>query len=83
MIGLLKNGGRNRDLETLVSHAQPSYTRPSGSSLPAGVNFASDNSFSSGPSFFERLFGGPATVTPPAPIGRRPQGQQQRRVFTR
>jgi L,D-transpeptidase YcbB len=72
MIGLLKNG-RNRDLETLVSHAQPSYTRPSGSSLPSGVNFASDNTYSSGPSFFERLFGGPSTATPPAPIGRRPQ----------
>jgi hypothetical protein len=37
------------------------------------VNFASDNTFSSGPSFFERLFGGPSTATPPAPIGRRPQ----------
>jgi hypothetical protein len=72
MIGLLKNT-RNRDLETLVSHAQPNYSRPSGSSLPAGVNFASDNTYSSGPSFFERLFGGPSTVTPPAPVGRRPQ----------
>ncbi|KRR17870.1 L,D-transpeptidase family protein [Bradyrhizobium retamae] len=72
MIALLKNN-RNRDLEVMVSHAQPNYSRPSGSSLPAGVNFASDNTFSSGPSFFERLFGGPSTVTPPAPIGRRPQ----------
>ena len=26
---------------------------------------------SSGPSFFERLFGGPSTATPPAPVGRR------------
>jgi murein L,D-transpeptidase YcbB/YkuD len=68
MINLLKNS-RNKDLETLVSHAQPSYARPK-DTLPAGVNFASDNS--SGPSFFERLFGGPST-TPPAPIGRRPQ----------
>ena len=41
--------------------------------LPAGVNFASDNTYSSGPSFFERLFGGPSTATPPAPVGRRPQ----------
>ena len=46
--------------------------------LPPGVNFASDNSFSSGPNFFERLFGGPSQMTPPAPVGRR---QQQR--FTR
>ena len=71
MIGLLKNG-RNRDLETLVSHAQPNYARPK-DTLPAGVNFASDNTYSSGPSFFERLFGGPSAMTPPAPVGRRPQ----------
>jgi murein L,D-transpeptidase YcbB/YkuD len=69
MINLLKNS-RNKDLETLVSHAQPSYARPR-DTLPAGVNFASDNT--SGPSFFERLFGGPSTATPPAPVGRRPQ----------
>ncbi len=69
MIGLLKNT-RNKDLETLVSHAQPSYARPK-DTLPAGVNFASDNT--SGPSFFERLFGGPSTPTPPASVGRRPQ----------
>jgi len=81
MLTLLK-GNKNRDLENLVAHAQPNYTRPSGSSLPAGVNFASDNTFSSGPSFFERLFGGPSTATPPAAVGRRPQ-QQQRRVITR
>src|SRR5205085_2842989 len=78
MLSLHKNG-RSRDLENMVAHSQPSYTRPPGSSLPAGVNFASDNTYS-GPSFFERLFGGPPT--PPAPIGRRPQ-QQQRRVITR
>jgi murein L,D-transpeptidase YcbB/YkuD len=70
MIGLLKNS-RNKDLETLVSHAQPNYSRPK-DTLPAGVSFASDNT-SSGPSFFERLFGGPSTATPPAPVGRRPQ----------
>jgi len=44
----------------------------------AGVAFASGGSYSSGPSFFDRLFGPP---TPPAPIGRR--AQQQRRVMTR
>jgi murein L,D-transpeptidase YcbB/YkuD len=70
MINLLKNS-RNKDLETLVSHAQPNYSRPK-DGLPAGVSFASDNT-SSGPSFFERLFGGPSTATPPAPVGRRPQ----------
>jgi murein L,D-transpeptidase YcbB/YkuD len=82
MLALLK-GTRSKDLEVMVSHAQPNYSRPSGSSLPAGVNFASDNTYS-GPSFFERLFGGPA-MTPPAAVGRRPQQQQpqQRRVITR
>jgi murein L,D-transpeptidase YcbB/YkuD len=83
MIALLKNS-RGKDLENVVAHAQPSYSRPPGSSLPSGVAFASDNGssgFSSGPSFFERLFGGPPT--PPAPIGRRGQAQQQRRIFTR
>jgi murein L,D-transpeptidase YcbB/YkuD len=81
MLALLKNT-RNRDLENVVAHSQPSYSRPTGN-LPTGVSFASDNSgfssgFSSGPSFFERLFGPP---TPPAPIlGRRPP---PRRVFTR
>src|SRR3954452_4522341 len=77
MMPLLKNSG-SRDLENVVAHANPSYTRPAGSSLPAGVNFASDNTYS-GPSFFERLFGGPA-VNPTAP-GRRPQ--PPRRVITR
>jgi murein L,D-transpeptidase YcbB/YkuD len=79
MIALLKNA-RGKDLENVVAHSQPSYSRPAGS-LPAGVSFASDNSsfgYSSGPSFFERLFGGPPTP-PPAPVGR----QQQRRLFTR
>ncbi len=76
MMALLKNG-RSRDLENVVAHSQPSYSRPTGN-LPAGVSFASDNSGYSGPSFFERLFGPP--TPPPAPVGRRPQ---PRRVFTR
>ncbi|WP_291854528.1 L,D-transpeptidase family protein [Bradyrhizobium sp.] len=69
MIALLKNT-RNKDLEMVVSHAQPNYARPR-DPFPAGVNFAGDSSYSSGPSFFERLFGGPPT--PPAPVGRRTQ----------
>ncbi|MFL6813239.1 MAG: murein L,D-transpeptidase, partial [Bradyrhizobium sp.] len=81
MIALLRNT-RAKDLENVVAHSQPSYSRPTGN-LPAGVNFASDNvyygpSYSSGPSFFERLFGPP---TPPASIpGRR---QPSRRIITR
>jgi L,D-transpeptidase YcbB len=78
MLSLLKSG-RSKDLENMVAHSQPSYSRPPGSSLPAGVSFASDTS-SSGPSFFERLFGGPSRTAPPAPVGRRPQ---QQRVITR
>ena len=71
MIALLKN--RSRDLENVVAHSQPSYAHPVGS-LPAGVSFASNNGFSSGPSFFERLFGPP---TPPAAI---PGRRQMRRA---
>ncbi len=74
MLALLRNS-RSRDLENVVSHSQPSYAHPTGN-LPAGVSFASDNTYS-GPSFFERLFGPP---TPPAPI---PGRRQQRRVITR
>jgi L,D-transpeptidase YcbB len=57
-----------------VAHSQPSYGggHPN---LPAGVSFASNTS--SGPSFFERLFGGP-TPAPTTP-GHRPP----RRVISR
>ena len=74
MLALLRNS-RSKDLENVVAHSQPSYARPTGN-LPAGVSFASDNTYS-GPSFLERLFGPP---TPPAPI---PGRRQQRRVITR
>jgi L,D-transpeptidase YcbB len=68
MLALLRNS-RSRDLENVVAHSQPGYGggKPN---LPAGVTFASDNSFS-GPSFFERLFGGPKPA--PTPPGRKPQ----------
>jgi L,D-transpeptidase YcbB len=82
MVSMLK-GGRGRDMENVVAHSQPGYGKPAGTVLPPGVSFASNNGFSSGPSFFERLFGGPPV--PPAPIGRRAQPSQpgQRRIFTR
>ncbi|PDT72802.1 L,D-transpeptidase family protein [Bradyrhizobium sp. C9] len=82
MLSLLKNS-RGKDLETVVAHAQPSYARPPSSSLPPGVNVAGDNSGfgSSGPNFFERLFGGFGQPEP-QPV-RRGQAQQQRRVITR
>jgi murein L,D-transpeptidase YcbB/YkuD len=72
MISMLK-GARGKDLENVVAHSQPGYGHPN-TPLPPGVTFASNNGWSSGgPSFFERLFGGPPT--PPAPVGRR--GQQR------
>jgi murein L,D-transpeptidase YcbB/YkuD len=74
MIALLRNTG-GKDLENVVAHSQPSYSRPSRSAVPSNVAFNSDYS-NSGPSFFERLFGQPS---PPAPIPVR----RQRRLFTR
>lgn len=78
MINILKNS-RGRDLENVVAHSQPSYSRPA-TTLPSGVAVANNGGGfgSSGPNFFERLFGAPSP--PPAPVGRRPQ---QQRVFTR
>ncbi|HLZ04016.1 MAG TPA: L,D-transpeptidase family protein [Bradyrhizobium sp.] len=82
MIAMLK-APHTRDLENVVAHSQPSYSRPAGYTLPPGVGYASNeggfSGFSSGPSFFERLFGG-GPPTPPAPVGRHPT---QRRIFTR
>jgi L,D-transpeptidase YcbB len=80
MLAMLRNG-RTKDLENVVAHSQPNYVRPAGN-LPTGVSFASDNSssgslFSSGASFFERLFGAP--TPPPSVPGRR----LQRRIITR
>jgi murein L,D-transpeptidase YcbB/YkuD len=80
MLALLRNS-RSKDLENVVAHSQPNYSRPTGG-LPAGVNFASDNTFSSGPSgpsFFERLFGGPA----PAPVAPGRRMVPPRRIITR
>jgi murein L,D-transpeptidase YcbB/YkuD len=79
MVSMLK-APHSRDMENVVAHSQPSYGGGSKPTLPPGVSFASNNG-SSGPSFFERLFGGGAP-TPPAPVGRRGQ-TAQRRVFTR
>jgi murein L,D-transpeptidase YcbB/YkuD len=74
MIALLRNTG-GKDLENVVAHSQPSYSRPSRSAVPSNVAFNSDYG-NSGPSFFERLFGQPS---PPAPIPVR----RQRRLFAR
>ncbi|HTO67395.1 MAG TPA: L,D-transpeptidase family protein [Bradyrhizobium sp.] len=86
MIALLKNA-RGKDLEQVIAHAQPNYVKPTGN-LPANVSFASNSGGyyppgPSGPSFFERLFGGPPAPQPPAPIGRRWQQPQQRQFYSR
>jgi L,D-transpeptidase YcbB len=80
MAGMLK-GAHGKDLENVVAHSQPSYGGPA--KLPPGVSVAtSENNYSSGPNFFERLFG-MGRPTPPAPVGRRPLYQQQGGYFTR
>ena len=55
MLSILR-GAKGKDLENVVAHSQPGYSRPAGSSLPSNVAFNSDYG-NSGPSFFERLFG--------------------------
>jgi L,D-transpeptidase YcbB len=77
MIALLRNP-HGKDMENVVAHSQPSYSRPVGN-LPTSVSYASANS--SGPSFFERMFGGGPSVAPVPPPGRRPV--PPRGVYTR
>jgi L,D-transpeptidase YcbB len=66
MLALLRNS-RGKDMENVVAHSQPSYGggHPN---LPPGVSFASANT---GPSFFERLFGGPTPAPAPPKRGQR------------
>lgn len=66
MIPMLK-GSEGKDMETVVSHSQPNYVRPTNVNIP-GERYAS------GPSFFERLFGAP--TPPPAPASNRQRRQQ-------
>jgi murein L,D-transpeptidase YcbB/YkuD len=68
MLALLRNT-RGKDLENVVAHSQPNYSRPTGA-LPSNVAFAGDYG-NSGPSLFERLFG-PRTPPPPVQV-RRPR----------
>jgi murein L,D-transpeptidase YcbB/YkuD len=67
MLSILRNG-RGKDLENVVAHSQPGYSRPAGSSLPSNVAFNNDFG-NSGPSLFERLFG-PRTPAPPVRVQR-------------
>lgn len=67
MIAMLK-GAEGKDMEAVVSHAQPNYVRPTGHINIPGESYASN----SGLGFFERLFG---PSPPPAPV------RSQRRVI--
>ena len=78
MIGLLKNG-RNKDLETLVAHAQPNYSRPTGSS--AGRRQLRQRQHLLVRTIVLRApVRWPVDETPPAPVGRG-RKQQQRRII--
>ncbi len=76
MINILKNG-RGKDLENVVAHSQPSYSRPATTLPPAwrwptmAASARPARTSSSGCS-------GWRPAQPPAPVGRKPQ-----RVFTR
>jgi murein L,D-transpeptidase YcbB/YkuD len=78
MLSLLR--GSKKDLENVIAHSQPNYVRPAGD-----LRIASDNSFSSssGPSFFERLFGGSSQPQPAPPGRRRLQPQQGQSYYQR
>ena len=79
LLAILKSDHRQAD--TPVARAQPNYSRPP-VRLPAGYGggFGNDN-YSSGPSFFDRLFGNPIRQPePPAPVR---QHRAQRTVTTR
>ena len=80
MLALLRNS-KGKDLEAVVAHAQPNYSRPKGD-IPQGVAFNDNSGFggggfnSNGPSFFERLFG---VQSAPAP---QPE-DRRRRIYRR
>ncbi|MDB5548024.1 MAG: hypothetical protein JWP21_1471 [Tardiphaga sp.] len=75
MLAVLRNA-KGKDLETVVSHSQPSYTRPKGDVPQAAFGPDGQRYASNGPSFFERLFGSP---TPPPQL----QQDRRRRLYTR
>jgi murein L,D-transpeptidase YcbB/YkuD len=73
LLAILK--GDHRQAEVPVAHSQPNYSRPS-VKLPSGYG----NDYSSGQSFFDRLFGNPIRPEPPAQVKQR---RAQRAVTTR
>ncbi|MGY3356162.1 murein L,D-transpeptidase YcbB/YkuD [Bradyrhizobium sp. GM0.4] len=85
MINILKNG-RGKDLENVVAHSQPSYSRPA-TTLPNGV-LAANNGGSSGPNFFEAAVrsahpaAGPGRPPAAAAAGIHPLSQAARRLIS-
>ena len=75
MLAVLRNS-KGKDIETVVAHSQPSYSRPKGDVPQAAFSADGQRYASNGPSFFERLFGAP---TPPPQV----QQDRRRRLYTR
>ncbi len=74
MQALLRNS-KNKNLEAVVAHAQPNYSRPR-AQLPISVSDRGGFGYDSGPNFFERLFGIPTQAPPPAA-----EYGQRRRIY--
>jgi len=74
MLTLLRNA-KNKNLEAVVAHAQPNYSRPR-AQLPVAANDRGGYGYDSGPNFFERLFGIPTQAPPPAA-----EYGQRRRIY--
>ncbi|HEY0218447.1 MAG TPA: L,D-transpeptidase family protein, partial [Afipia sp.] len=76
MIAILK-GNSGKDIETVVSRSQPSYSRPTGNiPIPGETTYASNT----GQGFFERLFGfgspQPQPQPQPVPVQARRRAQR-------
>ncbi|MGB3866784.1 MAG: L,D-transpeptidase family protein, partial [Xanthobacteraceae bacterium] len=74
MLALLRNS-KNKNLEAVVAHAQPNYSRPR-AQLPVAASDRGGFGYDSGPNFFERLFG---VQTPPPPPAA--EYGQRRRIY--
>jgi murein L,D-transpeptidase YcbB/YkuD len=64
IISLLK-GAEGKNLEAVIAHSQPSYSRPTNVSIPGEDRYAN-----SGPNFFQLLFGGGPSAPPEQPPAR-------------
>ncbi|MBN9598138.1 MAG: L,D-transpeptidase family protein [Afipia sp.] len=69
IISLLK-GAEGKNLEAVIAHSQPSYSRPTNVSIPGEERYAD-----SGPNFFQLLFGGGPSAPPEPPARTRRRAQ--------